>query len=498
MLQNKKLKALSKESNPLNITLDSISISTSIIKNPLLSFSYAASGIGKEHLRIFQDIVESIDVNKKVNSLLNSDHVNKSENSAVNHHKCRDVKSTSFYQNEYNKLKETVNKIREESVPETLIQIGIGGSFLGPQMCIEALKPWAIANAIKTPKQCRFISNVDPDHVHTQLEGINLKKTLFIVVSKSGTTQETLANFELVKAITKLSGIESIEKQCIGITCKGSLLETNYNFMHLFYIDDSIGGRFSTSSVVGMTILALCYGTDIADAFLEGAVQYDSVLTVNEVIKNAPLLNACISIWFRNYCNHQALGVIPYNSALQLFPAFLQQLICESLGKQGSIDGEPLSYETSPIIFGEPGTNAQHSFFQMLHQGSTTTPLQFIGFKKPVIDTPVGVKNHTLLNSHKSAQIAGLAMGKNDPNINKKFFGNRPSTLIIASQQSQKVLGALLSFYENTVMYESFLLNINAFDQEGVQLGKVLANNLIDSSKVADPVSKAYWDLLNK
>jgi glucose-6-phosphate isomerase len=497
MLNNKELNKLSKNNLQIKESLNPKTINEQVICNQSLTFSYSATGISETHMTEFQNSVNDMKVKEKVTALLNSEIVNISENRQVNHHKCRDKTTRSFYQVEYERLKSFAKKQRDEQVPETIIEVGIGGSYIGPQLCIEALKPWVIANQIEHPKSIRIISNVDPDHVHDQLEDINLEKALFIITSKSGSTQETMANLTLIEDIAKSKGISSIDKQCIGITCKGSLLETDYNFKEIFYIDDSIGGRFSTSSVVGMAILSLAYGTEITDTFLEGAYKQDSIIKNTNIQENAALLNACINIWFRNYCNYQALGIIPYNSALKSLPPFLQQLFCESLGKQSTLSSKKIDSETSPIIFGEPGTNAQHSFFQMLHQGTTTTPLQFIGFANPVISNEHSKKNQAILNSNLCAQITGFALGKEHSDINKHFFGNRPSTLLFANSLTPSILGEIVSFYENTVMYESYLLDINAFDQEGVELGKVLTNSLLDPAQETNPVTQAYSDLLN-
>ncbi len=225
-------------------------------------------------------------------------------------------------------------------------------------------------------------------------------------------------------------------------------------------------------------LLTLAFGQDVVSKFLHGAHQLDKAAENSDIRKNASLLAALIGVWEQSCCGYAAKAIIPYNSALSRFVAHLQQLDCESNGKRVSVNGEELDYKTAPVIFGEPGTNSQHAFFQMLHQGTSITPVQFIGVKKSHQKDPLSQESQTLLNHNLVAQMIALAQGQHDTDPNKCFPGNRPSTLVLLDSVSPESIGALLSFYENLIMFQGFLWNINSFDQEGVQLGKTLASSL--------------------
>lgn len=463
------------------------------VKTGPLTFSYATSGIQNEHLSAFEQLCKEKNIHKKLQQLLNQKKVNQSENRAVNHHLLRQLNQDNFYQNE---LQRFIRFVKEFDIGqfEHIVQVGIGGSFTGPKLCIEALKPWAITNNCRAVKSIHFISNIDPDQTQSILFDLNLKKTLFIVASKSGSTQETIANIELIKQIAENQKVRNIEQHCIGITCKNSFLEKNYQFSEYFYIDEAIGGRFSTCSVISLCILAFSYGIECINLLLQGAFSVDQDLSKISPKENAALLNACLNIWFRNYCGYQTLGIIPYSGALQCLPQFIQQLSCESLGKQCTTTEKPVTENTSTLVYGEQGSNAQHAFFQMAHQGTSILPLQFIAFKESNFSKALNGSNQHILNSNLAAQISSLVQGKSHTSLNKTFFGNRPSTLIIAEKLTPHTLGALIAFYENSVMFESFLLNINAFDQEGVELGKALTKALLENK--ADQITTSFYNLL--
>ncbi|NCC65657.1 MAG: glucose-6-phosphate isomerase, partial [Spirochaetia bacterium] len=333
------------------------------------------------------------------------------------------------------------------------------------------------------------------------ISGLDLERTLFILVSKSGTTLETLTNRDLVIQAMQNSGIEGLEpeKHIVGVTSKSSPLASSSSVLDAFFIDDYIGGRYSSTSAVGAVVLSLAYGFETFNALLSGAHEADIAALNPNIRENAALLDALLGVYLRNVLLYPSTAILPYSQALSRFPAHLQQLDMESNGKSVNRDGQPLDYPTGPVIFGEPGTNGQHSFYQLLHQGTDIVPLQFIGFVKSQYQKDViveGSSSQTKLNANLVAQIVAFATGKEDKNPNKQFLGERPCSLLLAEQLTPSVLGALLAHYENKVMFQGFIWNLNSFDQEGVQLGKVLATKVLNGCE-GDDILRTYADLFS-
>lgn len=370
-----------------------------------------------------------------------------------------------------------------------LVVIGIGGSALGPEALFLALK-----GHIKAGRRVHFIVNVDPDETRDVLQGLNLDKTLVAVISKSGTTQETLTNEALVR-----SHFSQPEKHFIAITGEGSPMDNPSRYLASFYIWDWVGGRFSASSAIGGLIFTFAFGFQMYWDLLKGAHTMDRAALETDLTRNLPLLGALIAVWNRNYLHYPTLAIIPYSKGLCRWPAHIQQVEMESNGKAIDKQGEPLKGATAPVVWGEPGTNAQHSFFQMIHQGTDVIPVEFIGFKKAQFSADLkqdGVTSQEKLLSNLLAQSLALAMGQKNANPNKNFSGNRPSHILLASELNAETLGALLSYYENKVAFEGFIWNVNSFDQEGVQLGKVLASRFVELFKKgfegANPIEAAF------
>ncbi len=284
----------------------------------------------------------------------------------------------------------------------------------------------------------------------------------------------------------------------IAVTSEASPLAGSPDFLTTFYMDDFIGGRYSSTSAVGGLILSLAFGAELFLDVLAGAHEADRSALEPDITKNAALLDALIGVYLRNVLNYPASAVLPYSQALSRFPAHLQQLDMESNGKRVNRFGEPLPYAAGPVIFGEPGTNGQHSFYQLLHQGTDVVPLQFIGFRKPQRELDVnagGSTSREKLSANLAAQITAFALGRDHSDSNKHFPGERPSSLISGDRLTPRTLGALLAHFENKIMFQGFIWNINSFDQEGVQLGKLLTEKLLGSDK-PDPVLKSYFDML--
>lgn len=481
-----------------------------------LNYNYAAKQVNNEILSLLQDLADEQQLTKKYKMLLDGEIMNTGEKRKVLHQLTRnqlggDVISDGknigeFYQEQQNRIYDFADKVHSGMIRGStgkkfmsVIQIGIGGSDLGPRALYLALKNYAAAgNQIKM--EARFISNVDPDDAFDVLDNLDLESSLFIIVSKSGTTQETLTNRNLVLSKLEQCGISGFNpaKHIIAVTSETSPMASSADYLDSFFIDDFIGGRYSSTSAVGATVLTLAFGRKIFSELLEGAAEADKNALNGNIRKNAALLDAMIGIRERNIQGYPATAILPYSQALSRFPAHLQQLDMESNGKSVDRNGVPVDYSTGPAIFGEPGTNGQHSFFQLLHQGTDIIPLQFIGFRENQTGfdrKDSGSTSQQKLNANLCAQIAAFAKGKEDQNSNKNFPGERPSSLLYADKLTPAVLGALLAHYENKVMFQGFTWNINSFDQEGVQLGKILASQVL-GGKSDDKALIEYASLL--
>ncbi|MCH2205960.1 MAG: glucose-6-phosphate isomerase [Lentisphaerales bacterium] len=378
-----------------------------------------------------------------------------------------------------------------------MVLVGIGGSDLGPRAIYLALKKYA-----QPQRRIHFISNVDPDDAAGTLDGLDLSKTLVTVISKSGGTLETLTNETFVAERFKNAGLP-INKHFVCVTGEGSPMDNPSKYLRTFYMFDYIGGRYSVTSMVGGVVLAFSLGYKNFENFLRGARKMDLNSLETDITKNLPLLAALLGVWNRNYLNCETLAVLPYSQALSRFAAHLQQCDMESNGKRINRQGEELVEATGPIVWGEPGTNGQHAFYQLIHQSETVVPCDFIGFRQSQYGEDLKVKGTTSqekLFANLLAQSIGMATGSDSDNPNKVFPGNRPNSLIMADQLTPEVMGQLLAFYENKIAFQGFLWNINSFDQEGVQLGKVLANGILDTyinGKPSDE-SSPTWILMKE
>ena len=373
-----------------------------------------------------------------------------------------------------------------------LIQIGIGGSSLGPEAIYLGLEAFHLPG-----KRVHFLSNVDPDEGAKILRKVDLSKTVVVVVSKSGTTLETLTNEAYVREHFLKVGLDP-KHHFIAVTGKESPMDNPAQYLAAFYMWDYVGGRYSATSMVGLVMLSFVLGMNPVLDFLKGASHMDKVALENDLSRNLPLLSALLGIWNRNFLHHPTVAVIPYSQALSRFPAHLQQLDMESNGKSIDRQGARVNFETGPILWGEPGTNGQHSFFQLLHQGTTVVPIEFIGFAKTQYGEDISIQGTTSqqkLLSNLFAQSIALAQGQKNENPNKFFSGNRPNRVLLGSRLDPYTIGALLAYYEHKVAFQGFIWGINSFDQEGVQLGKKLATKMLDlyTGKSQDfPLGAAY------
>ena len=478
-----------------------------------LTYNFAAKQVNDTVLNTLSSLAEEAQLTDKFAALYNGEVINTGEKRLVLHQLTRgqlgnpvvadDVDKRAFYVEQQNKIADFANKVHNGEIVNaagekftTVVQIGIGGSDLGPRAMYLALENWAKKNDT-FKMEAKFISNVDPDDAASVLNSIDVAHSIFILVSKSGTTLETLTNESFVKDALKNAGLDA-SKHMIAVTSETSPLAQSDDYLAAFFMDDYIGGRYSSTSAVGGAVLSLAFGPDVFARFLQGAAEEDKKATNTNLLENPAMLDALIGVYERNVLGYESTAVLPYSQALSRFPAHLQQLDMESNGKSVNRFGEPVDYVTGPVIFGEPGTNGQHSFYQLLHQGTNIIPLQFIGFKNSQFGTDVTIQGSTSqqkLCANVAAQIVAFACGKEDENKNKNFQGGRPSSIIIGEQLTPEALGALLAHFENKVMFQGFVWNVNSFDQEGVQLGKTLAKKVL--AHETDGALEVYSNLLN-
>ena len=431
-----------------------------------MAYNYAAKQVDDEVLEGLKKLAKEAQLTEKYAALYNGEVINTGEKRLVLHQLTRGqlgdtvtadgVDKRAFYVEQQQKIADFANKVHAGQITNaagekftTVVQIGIGGSDLGPRAMYLALENWAKKND-KFKMEAKFISNVDPDDAAAVLNSIDVAHSIFVLVSKSGTTLETLTNESFVKDALKKAGLDA-SKHMIAVTSETSPLAKSDDYLAAFFMDDYIGGRYSSTSAVGGAVLSLAFGPEVFAQFLEGAAEEDRLAKNEDVMQNPAMLDALIGVYERNILGYPSTAVLPYSQALSRFPAHLQQLDMESNGIKNNQMG------TDVVI-----------------QDSTS---------------------QQKLCANVAAQIVAFACGKADDNNNKNFEGGRPSSIIIGEQVNPASLGALLAHFENKVMFQGFLWNLNSFDQEGVQLGKVLAKRVL--AHETDGALKVFSDLLN-
>lgn len=457
---------------------------------------YATQRVDDSTLDALQKLADQSDavgqfLQMKKGGVLNRIEGYDSENRQVLHTACRDIfsdkphnpEATGQALAELAKLESFLHELdnknltNEQGGPFTdMIQIGIGGSDLGPRAIYLALSALG-----RKDRRIHFISNVDPDDAAAVLRNVDLSKTLVNVVSKSGSTLETLTNEELVRAAYLKQGLAP-ERHFVAVTGQGSPMDNPSRYLRSFYMFDYIGGRYSVTSMVGAVMLGFGLGYENFIEILRGANAMDKAAETTDIRRNPALLLALLGIWNHNFLGCATVAILPYSQALSRFPAHLQQCDMESNGKSVTRQGEKTAWQTGPIIWGEAGTNGQHAFYQLIHQGTTIVPAEFIGFRRSQYEDDLlieGTTSQEKLLANMLAQSIALATGKQSDNPNRAFPGNRPSILILTDQLTPYSMGALMALYEAKIAFQGFIWNINSFDQEGVQLGKVLANRLL-------------------
>jgi glucose-6-phosphate isomerase len=374
----------------------------------------------------------------------------------------------------------------------TVVNIGIGGSDLGPAMAYEALRFYADRSIT-----CRFVSNVDGADFAEKTADLDPSETLFIVASKTFTTLETMTNARTARAwaLKTLGDERAVAKHFVAVSTNAAeVRKFGIDPANMFEFWDWVGGRYSMESAIGLSTM-IAIGPERFRELLDGSHAMDEHFRTASLDRNLPAILGLLGLWYTDFFDAQTIGVMPYSQYLARFPAYLQQLTMESNGKHVTVTGARVDYETGPIYWGEPGTNGQHSFYQLIHQGTRLIPCDFIGFSQPL--EPIG-DHHDLLMANMFAQTEALAFGKTTEQVKregvpdalvpaKEFDGNRPTTTILAQRLTPAVLGALIALYEHAVFTQGVIWNIDSFDQWGVELGKVLASRIVP--ELMDPTA---------
>lgn len=488
---------------------------------------YSKNIIDQETMSLLLELAKEVHLEEAIAKYFGGDIINQTENRAVLHTALRAKESANIKVDGINVIPEVFevkNKIKDftneivsgakkgyTDKPFTdIVNIGIGGSDLGPVMVVEALQYY------KNHLNVHFVSNVDGDHVNEVIKKLNPETTLFVIVSKTFTTQETLTNSETIKEwFLKSASQEDVAKHFVAVSTNlQKVTEFGINPDNVFPMWDWVGGRFSLWSAVGLSI-SLAVGFDNYDELLNGAHEMDEHFKTADFDNNIPVVLALLSVWYNNFFGAESEALIPYTQYLQKLAPYLQQGTMESNGKSVGRDGKPVDYQTGTIIWGEPGTNSQHAFFQLIHQGTKLIPTDFIGFVKPLYGND---DHHDKLMSNFFAQTEALMNGKTKEQVQaefdkqglseekakyllpfKVFTGNKPTNTILIQKLTPKSLGSLVALYEHKIFVQGIIWNIFSYDQWGVELGKQLANSILDEihSKTVNNHDSSTEFLLN-
>lgn len=468
---------------------------------------YSKNLITKETKELLTALAQEVGLKEAISSYFGGDIINKTEGRAVLHTALREQKNAKVIvegENVIPEVFEVKEKIKTfcDSVISgekkgftgkaftDVVNIGIGGSDLGPVMVTEALEYY------KNHLKIHFVSNVDGDHVHQTIKDLNPETTLFVIVSKSFSTQETLANSTTIrKWFLKKAPAAAVAKHFVAVSSNVSAVEEfGIEAQNIFPMWDWVGGRFSLWSAVGLSI-SLSIGYTNFESLLKGAHQMDVHFKETSFEENLPVQLALLTVWYNNFFKAETQAIIPYSQYLHRFSAYLQQAIMESNGKSVDRDGNVVQYQTGNIIWGEPGTNSQHAFFQLIHQGTKLIPSDFIGFKHSLFEDK---QHHDKLMANFFAQTEALLAGKSSEEVReefkakskdgdeveklvpfKVFTGNKPTTSILIDKLTPESFGKLIALYEHQIFVQGVIWNVFSYDQWGVELGKQLANNIL-------------------
>jgi glucose-6-phosphate isomerase len=467
-----------------------------------LYLDYSKNRVTDETLKLLLQLAEESGLRARIDAMFSGEKINITEKRAVLHTALRAPKDASIVVDGKNVVPEVhavldgmadfSNRVRSGEWKghtgkriRNVINIGIGGSDLGPVMAYEALRYYS-----ERSMTFRFVSNVDGTDFAEAVQGLDPAETLFVVSSKTFTTLETMTNAHTARAwsLAGLGGDESsVAKHFVAVSTNAAeVAKFGIDTANMFGFWDWVGGRYSMDSAIGLSTM-VAIGPDNFRAMLDGFHQMDEHFRTAPFEANLPVLMGLLALWYNDFFGAQTVAVLPYEQYLKRFPAYLQQLTMESNGKHVTLVGKPVARDTGPIYWGEPGTNGQHSFYQLIHQGTRLIPCDFIAFGKPL--NQVG-RHHDMLLANVFAQTEALAFGKTPEQVkaegtpdwlvpHRVFEGNRPSNTILAERLTPEVLGKLVSLYEHSVFTQGVIWNIDSFDQWGVELGKVLAQRII-------------------
>ncbi|MBF6497092.1 glucose-6-phosphate isomerase [Nocardia cyriacigeorgica] len=469
-----------------------------------LHIDYSKHRISRETLQLLIELAREAGVQERRDRMYRGEHINTSEDRAVGHIALRLPAGRSLIldgadagaevHEVLTRMGAFADQVRSgqwrgatgERIA-TVVNIGIGGSDLGPVMVHQALRHYAVGETPETTIGARFVSNVDPADLVSTLDGLDPATTLFVVASKTFSTLETLTNATAARRwLVDALGEDAVAKHFVAVSTNAErVAEFGIDTANMFGFWDWVGGRYSVDSAIGLSVM-ITIGKQRFAEFLGGMHSIDRHFATAPLEHNAPVLLGLLGVWYANFFGAESRAVLPYSNDLARFPAYLQQLTMESNGKSVRADGTPVTTSTGEIFWGEPGTNGQHAFYQLLHQGTRLIPADFIGFARPTDDLPTrdGTGSmHDILMSNLFAQTKVLAFGKTaeevaadgtDPKLvpHKVMPGNRPSTTILAPQLTPSVLGQLIALYEHQVFVEGTIWGIDSFDQWGVELGK--------------------------
>src|ERR1700730_15451071 len=465
-------------------------------------FDYAKNRITNETLKLLLQLAQESGLRERIDAMFRGEAINVSENRAVLHVALRAPRGASIMHDGQNvvlevhavldKMADFAGRMRSGTWKghtgkriRNVINIGIGGSDLGPVMAYEALKHYS-----ERAMTFRFVSNVDGTDFAEAVQDLDPAETLFIVSSKTFTTLETMTNAHTARdwSLATLGGDEkSVAKHFVAVSTNAAeVAKFGIDTANMFGFWDWVGGRYSMDSAIGLSTM-LAIGRDNFRAMLNGFHPMDEHFRTAPFERNLPVLMGLLAVWYADFFGAETVAVLPYEQYLKRFPAYLQQLTMESNGKHVTLDGAEVAHDTSPIYWGEPGTNGQHSFYQLIHQGTRLIPCDFIAFSKPL--NPLG-RHHDMLIANVCAQTEALAFGKTPEQVeaegtpkwlvpHRVFEGNRPSNTILADKLTPETLGKLVALYEHSVFTQGTIWNIDSFDQWGVELGKVLAQRII-------------------
>ncbi len=474
-----------------------------------LFLDYSKNRVTDQTLKLLINLAAEAGLRARIDAMFRGDRINITENRAVLHVALRAPRGTSIVVDGedvvpqvhavLDKMADFSNRVRGGEWKgytgkriRNVINIGIGGSDLGPVMAYEALKHYSDRDTT-----FRFISNVDGADFAEAAQGLDPAETLFVISSKTFTTLETMTNAHTARdwSLAGLGGdVKSVASHFVAVSTNAAEVEKfGIDPANMFIFWDWVGGRYSMDSAIGLSTM-LAIGPDHFRAMLDGFHQMDEHFRTAPFERNLPVLMGLLAVWYSDFFGAQTVAVLPYEQYLKRFPAYLQQLTMESNGKHVTLEGTTVDYATGPVYWGEPGTNGQHSFYQLIHQGTRLIPCDFIAFGKAL--TPLG-RHHDLLLANVFAQTEALAFGKTPEQVkaegvadwlvpHRVFEGNRPSNTILADRLTPEMLGRLVALYEHSVFTQGAIWDINSFDQWGVELGKALAQRIVPELESKD------------